>query len=104
MQFRVIWEIDIEADNPKAAAQEARALQLRMNTSATIFDIWEPVARTMHRIDVAADTERLDQAELGSVRAALRLLQCVRDVSSRIRNIAVTMLIFLDREDMMFRR
>jgi hypothetical protein len=104
MEFRVIWEIDIDADNPTAAAQEARALQLKMNTSATIFDIWEPAAGKMHRIDVAGDTKRLDHAELGAVRAALRLLQCERDVPPSIRDVAVTMLIFLDREDMMFRR
>jgi hypothetical protein len=104
MEFRVIWEIDIDADNPTAAAQEARALQLKMITSATIFDIWEPAAGEMHRIDVAGDTERLDHAELGAVRAALRLLLCERDAPPSIRNVAVTMLIFLDREDMMFRR
>jgi hypothetical protein len=104
MEFRVIWEIDIDADNPTAAAQEARALQLKMNTSATVFDIWEPAAGKMHRIDVAGETERLEHAELGAVRAALRLLQCERDVPPSIRDVAVTMLIFLDREDMMFRR
>ena len=71
MEFRVIWEIDVDADNPAAAAQEARALQLKMNTSATIFDIWEPAAGEMHRIDVAWDTERLEHAELGAVRTAL---------------------------------
>ena len=104
MEFRVIWEIDIDADNPAAAAQEARALQLKMNTSATIFDIWEPAAGEMHRIDVAWDTERLEHAELGAVRAALRLLLCEREVPPSIRDVAVTMLIFLDRENMMFRR
>ncbi len=29
MEFRVIWEIDIEADSPKQAVEEARAVQLR---------------------------------------------------------------------------
>ena len=104
MEFRVIWEIDIDADNPTSAAQEARALQLKMNTSATVFDIWEPAAGKMHRIDLTGDTERLEHAELGAVRTALRSLQCERDVPPSIRNVAVTMLIFLDREDMMFRR
>jgi hypothetical protein len=104
MEFRVIWEIDIEADNPTAAAQEARALQLKRHTSATVFDVWEPATGTMHRIDVEGDTERLERAELGAVRAALRLLQCERDVCPRTREVAMTMLIFLDREDMMHRR
>ena len=104
MEFRVIWEIDIDAENPTAAAREARALQLKMNTSATVFNIWEPAAGKMHRIDVEADAESLEYAELGAVRAALRLLQCERDIRPCVRELAMTMLIFLDREDMMFRR
>jgi hypothetical protein len=104
MEFRVIWEIDIEADNPKAAAQEARALQLKVNTSATVFDIWEPAAGKMHRIDLAEDAERLEHAELRAVRAALRLLQCKPDVPPNVQNLAMTMLIFLDREERMFRK
>ncbi len=104
MEFRVIWEIDIEADNPKAAAQEARALQLKTNTSATVFDVWEPAAGKMHRIDVAANTERLEHADLVEIRAGLRSLQCEPDVPHGIQNVAMVMLIFLDREDRMFRR
>jgi hypothetical protein len=104
MEFRVIWEIDIDADNPTAAAQEARALQLKMNSSATVFDIWESATGQMHRIDVEGDSERLEHAELGVVRAALRLLQCEPDVPPTIREVAMTMLIFLDRENMYYLR
>ncbi len=104
MEFRVIWEIDIEADDPKAAAQEARALQLKVNSSATVFDIWEPAAGKMHRIDVAEDSERLEHAELRALRTSLRLLQCEPDVPPNARDVAMTMLIFLDRAEMMFRR
>jgi hypothetical protein len=104
MEFRVIWEIDIDADGPTAAAQEARALQLKINTSATVFDVWEHAAGKMHRIDVARETERLGHAEMCAVRAALRLLQCNREVPASTQEVAMTMLIFLDREDVMFRR
>lgn len=104
MEFRVIWEIDIDADNPTAAAKQARALQLEVNTSATIFHIWEHAAGKMHRIDIAGDTEKLEHTELIAVRAALRLLQCERDVPPSIKDVAMTMLIFLDREDMTFGR
>lgn len=104
MEFRVIWEIDIDADDPKAAAQEARAVQLKTNTSATVFDIWEPAAGKMHRIDVAGDADKLERAELVAARTALRLLQCEPDVPPTIHDVAVTMLLFLDREDMIFRR
>jgi hypothetical protein len=39
MEFRVIWEIDIDAEGPKEAAQEARMIQLTPGMSATIFDV-----------------------------------------------------------------
>ncbi len=104
MEFRVIWEIVVEADDPKAAAQEARALQLKVNTSATVFDIWEPAAGKIHRIDVAEDSERLEHDELRVVRAGLRLLQCEPDVPPNVQTVAMTMLIFLDREEKIFRR
>jgi hypothetical protein len=104
MEFRVIWEILVEADDPTAAAQEARALQLKVNTSATVFDIWEPAAGKMHRIDVAAETEKLEHGELRAVRAGLRLLQCEPEVQPNIQTLAMTMLIFLDREEKIFKR
>ncbi len=40
VEFRVIWEIDIEAEGPKEAAREARAIQLTPGMSATVFDVW----------------------------------------------------------------
>jgi hypothetical protein len=40
LEFRVIWEIEIEAASPKEAAQEARAIQLTPGMSATVFDVW----------------------------------------------------------------
>jgi len=35
----VIWEIEIEADSPKEAAQEARGIQLTPVMAATVFDV-----------------------------------------------------------------
>jgi hypothetical protein len=35
--FRVIWEMENEADSPKDAAQVARVIQLTHGTSATVF-------------------------------------------------------------------
>ncbi len=58
----------------------------------------------MHRIDVAGDNERLERDEIDAVRGALRLLQCEPDVPPGTREVAMTMLIFLDREDMIFKR
>jgi hypothetical protein len=41
LEFRVIWEIEIEAGSPEDAAQQARAAQLRPESSATVFGVWE---------------------------------------------------------------
>jgi hypothetical protein len=44
LEFRVIWEIEIEAESPKEAAQAARAIQLTAGMSATVFDVWAHAA------------------------------------------------------------
>jgi hypothetical protein len=104
MEFRVIWEIDIDAENPKEAAHRAREIQLGPDMPATVFDVWEHVAGKMHRIDVAEETERLSCAELAAARAGLRLLQCAPDAAPDMLDIASAMLIFLDREKMIRKR
>jgi hypothetical protein len=96
MEFRVIWEIEIEADSPKEAAQEARAIQLAPSMSATVFDVWAHVAGKMHRIDLVEQPDRLDRDELFVVRSGLRLLQCKPDTPPIIQELATVMLIFLD--------
>jgi hypothetical protein len=104
MEFRVIWEIDIEAVGPKEAAQQAREIQLIPGMAATVFDVWAYVAGKMHRIDLIEEPDRLDRDELFAVRAGLRLLQCKPDTPPSIRELATVILIFLDREDMMSKR
>jgi hypothetical protein len=104
LEFRVIWEIEIEADSPKEAAQEARAIQLTPGMSATVFDAWAHVAGTMHRIDLIEQPDRLDRDELFAVRAGLRLLQCNPDTPPSIQELATIILIFLDRDNMIFER
>jgi hypothetical protein len=79
MQFRVIWEIDIDAEGPKEAAQQARAIQLTPGMSATVFDVWAHIAGKMHRIDLVEEDDRLGRDEFFAVRAGLRLLQCNPD-------------------------
>jgi hypothetical protein len=104
MEFRVIWEIDIEAEGVKEAAQEARAIQLTPGMSATVFDVWACAAGKMHRIDLVEEDDRLDHDELFAVRAGLRLLQCNPDTPPSIQDLATVMLIFLDRDNMMLKR
>ena len=104
MEFRVIWEIDIEADGPKEAAREARAIQLTPGMSATVFDVWGYIAGKMHRIDLVEDSDRLDRDELVAVRAGLRLVQCNTGTPPSIQELATLILIFLDKENMMLKR
>jgi hypothetical protein len=104
VEFRVIWEIDIQADTPKEAAQLARIIQLTPGMSATVFDVWAHAAGKMHRIDLVEESDRLDRDELFAVRAGLRLLQCKPDTPPSIQDVATVMLIFLDRDNMMFNR
>jgi hypothetical protein len=100
----VIWEIEIEADSPLEAAQQARAVQLTPGMSATVFDVWAYRAGKMHRTDLVEETDRLDHDELFAVRAALRLLQCKPDTPQSIQELATILLIFLDIEHMLFKR
>ena len=104
MQFRVIWEIDIDAEGPKEAAQQARAIQLTPGMSATVFDVWAHVAGKIHRIDLIEEANRLDHDELFAVRTGLRLLLCKPDTPPSIQELATALLIFLDRDNMMFNR
>jgi hypothetical protein len=104
MQFRVIWEIDIDAEGPKEAAREARAIQLTPGMSATAVDVWAYVSGKMHRIDLVEEADRLDRDELFAVRAGLRLLQCDPETPPSVQELATMLLIFLDRDNKMFTR
>jgi hypothetical protein len=37
MHYLVTWDIDVEADTPREAAMEARDIQLRSDSVATVF-------------------------------------------------------------------
>jgi hypothetical protein len=104
MEFRVIWEVDIDAEGPKDAAQQARAIQLTPGMSATAFDVWAYVAGKMHRIDLVDQPDRLDGDELFAVRAGLRLLQCHPDTPPSIQELVTIILIFLDKDNMISKR
>jgi hypothetical protein len=42
MLYFVSWDIDIEADSPKEAAQKARRIQRDLDSIATIFSVRDP--------------------------------------------------------------
>jgi hypothetical protein len=104
LEFRVIWEIEIHAASPEEAAHEARAAQLKRDISATVFGVWDHARERMHRIDVERRAGELDPVELIAVRKCLRSLQCVQGVQDNIKDLVSAMLVFLDREDEMFKR
>ena len=48
MQYRITWEIDIDADTPQEAAKQARNVQLDPESSATVFDVWSEDGQQFH--------------------------------------------------------
>jgi hypothetical protein len=104
LEFRVIWEIEIDADSPKQAAEQARALQMNPAMPATIFEVWEHARQRMHRVDVSAVGDRLDKGAMAQFRATLRRLQCSPDPRRDIKDLVTVMLIFLDADEAHSRR
>jgi hypothetical protein len=64
MKYLVRWEIDSDAATPLEAAREARAVQLRPDTTATVFDVYEDGQNEGERIDLEAlDSYKAGQLE-----------------------------------------
>jgi len=83
VEFRVIWEIEIDADSPKQAAEQARVLQMSPAMPATVFEVWEHVSRMTTGLDLRGQRTRLDKTEKWPiVRAMLRRLQCSPEPSA----------------------
>ena len=64
-EYRVMWQIDLDAEAPREAAERAleiiRRLDVHDECSATVFDVYERragvVRRTGLRIDLSNETE-----------------------------------------------
>jgi hypothetical protein len=64
-EYRVIWQIDLDAESPREAAERAtatvRQLDVDDECSATVFDVYEQhagvIQRTGMRIDLSNETE-----------------------------------------------
>lgn len=54
-QYRVVWEIDIEAKSAKAAAEKALEIQRNQDSIATVFDCWSELGKGK-RIDLTENT------------------------------------------------
>ena len=65
MEYRVIWQIDVNAESPREAAERAAAIARMLDVddecSATVFDVYERRAGTIRRmgmrIDLSNETE-----------------------------------------------
>ena len=99
LEFRVIWEVEIHAESPKQAAEQARTLQLNPAMPATIFEVWEHAKQKMHRVDLSAAPEQLSRTELAEIRVALRSLQCSPHLERKVKELTTVMLIFLDAQE-----
>lgn len=54
--YRVTWEIDIVADSPRAAAEEAFAIQRDQNSIAVVFDVADEQGE-ITRVDLEEDED-----------------------------------------------
>lgn len=52
-QYIVTWQVEIEADSPEAAAQQAREIQLDPTTEGATFIVDDPVTQETIPIHVA---------------------------------------------------
>jgi hypothetical protein len=55
-EYRVVWEIDVCAETPLEAARQARWLQRQTDTTAVVFDVYDPDG-DVTRIDLEDDHE-----------------------------------------------
>lgn len=49
--FRVVWEIDIDAETPEAAAHEALEIQRDPDSVATCFYVTDSTTKIMTKVD-----------------------------------------------------
>lgn len=61
--FRVMWEIDIEADSPEEAAVKALEIQRNPDSWATVFDVYH---LSHGRVRVDTDELNLPQSAVQS--------------------------------------
>lgn len=50
--YRVIWEIDVDADSPTGAAKEALKIQRDKNSTASVFEVIEHESDEYETVDV----------------------------------------------------
>ena len=77
--YRVSWEIDIDADSPRGAAEKARAIQRDPESLATVFDVIEMDGDTIQRIDLEEAEDSLS-AQMRNLDAPIFCQDCKQEV------------------------
>jgi len=54
-RIRVVWEVDVDADGPREAAEEALRMQRNPESTATVFDVTNE--RETVRVDLLEDQD-----------------------------------------------
>lgn len=57
-QYKVIWEIEIDAPSAEAAAEQAREFQLDPNSHATVFKVVQESTKSVFLVDLAEEPGR----------------------------------------------
>ena len=78
--YRVSWEIDIDADSPRGAAEKARAIQRDPESLATVFDVIEMDGDTIQRIDLEEAEDSLSEQMRNLDDAPTFCQDCKREV------------------------
>ena len=77
--YRVSWEIDIDAESPRAAAEKAQAIQRDPESLATVFDVIEMDGDTIQRIDLEEAEDSLS-AQMRNLDAPIFCQDCKQEV------------------------
>lgn len=51
--YRINWTIDVDADNPRKAAEQALAAQRDPASTATVFDVCTPTGQRIECVDLS---------------------------------------------------
>lgn len=61
MMYKIMWEVDIDAETPREAALQALVMQRDPTSTATVFDVYHGTSGMfMESIDLHNDEPRRD--------------------------------------------
>jgi hypothetical protein len=61
--YRVTWEIDIDVDTPRKAAEEALKIQRDPNSLSVVFTVWDDQDSDPWTVDLAEETDPYEGEE-----------------------------------------